>query len=144
MKHLTNYAATPFKGALMILALVITLSSCNEDDVTPVPVADSIIGSWDGTYHYSGSATEYSYSLRIKSGGIIERTNGNSLSATVDGLGTWTLNGNQFSATYKNLPSQTITYTISGTYDAVANKLTGQTASSSQVIVTSLFTLIKM
>lgn len=133
-----------FKSTLMILVIALTFSSCKKDDTVAAPTADPIVGTWDGTYHYSGSNTEYAYTLRIKSGGIIERTNGNSPSATVDGSGSWTLNGNQFSATYKNLPSQTITYTVTGTYDAAANKLTGQTTSSSQVIFPSIFSLIKM
>ena len=109
-----------------------------------MPAAEPIVGTWDGSYHYSGSSTEYAYSLRIKSGGIIERTNGNSATASADGIGTWTLNGNQFSATYQNLPSKTITYTITGTFDATANTLTGQTSSSSQAVKTSQFILVKM
>lgn len=144
MKQLTNYSAMSIKSIVMMLALAVTFGSCSEEDVIPAPVGGSIIGTWDGSYHYSGSATEYSYSLRIKSGGIIERTNGSSPSAIVDGKGTWTLNGNQFSAMYKNLPSQTVTYTITGIYDAATNKLTGQTASSSQAIGSSVFTLIRM
>jgi len=144
MKQLTNYAATSFQGTILILSLILALASCSEDEVKPAPAGDAIVGTWDGSYHYSGSTTEYSYSLRIKAGGIIERTNGSSPSASADGLGTWSLNGNQFSATFKNLPSQTITYTITGTYDAAAKTLTGQTASSSQAIDTSMFMLIKM
>jgi hypothetical protein len=139
MKSEKTFSIDFLAKSLLILAICTTFFSCKKDEAT-VPQSNPIEGIWDGSYHYSGSTTQYSYRLNIKENGVLERMNGNSK----DGEGTWSLNGTQFTGTYKNLPLQTITYTITGSYDATAKTITGTTTSSSQVIFPSYFLLTKM
>ena len=126
--------------ALITILFATVFTSCKKDSVTPNSQTSAIAGIWDGTYHYNGSTNEYPYRLQIKAGGVIERLDG----TTVDGVGSWTLSGNNFSATYKNLPSKSVTYTITATWDETSKKLTGETASSNPNIFTSFFMLVKM
>jgi len=127
--------------ALITILFATAFTSCKKDSAIPASQNLSIEGIWNGNYHYDDSTTTYFYRLKIKSGGVIERlTNSNE----VDGTGTWVLNGNQLTATYKNLPAQTVTYTITATWDSATNKLVGETASSNSNIFTSFFTLTKM
>jgi hypothetical protein len=115
MKHLLT--------GLVCLMLILTFTSCKKEEC-PAP-AFPVEGYWVGKYG-NGSATPGSgYSMVIEPGGTVMVADGSTMSSSSKAIGTWTLTGNVFKATY--------TYSGGGsTFSIQANwssdgKLTGGT-----------------
>ena len=85
-----------FVTVFAVLSLVLIFSSCKKEK-DPVY---SIEGYWVGKYG-SGSATPASgYSMLVEPGGVITVADGSKISPSIKAVGTWTLTGNVFKATY--------------------------------------------
>lgn len=110
MKHL--------KGIAMTLLLTATLVACKKDS-EPAPF--TIIGSWVGKIGQSSNEPSGYYELNIKSNGTIERISTN---GEVSATGTWTLEGEVFTAVY-TYPGSGGTVNVDGTVDKAKNKLFG-------------------
>jgi hypothetical protein len=82
--------------AFTVLSLLFVFASCKKEK-DPVY---SIEGYWVGKYG-SGSATPTSgYSMLIEPGGVITVADGSKISTSTKAVGTWTITGNVFKATY--------------------------------------------
>ena len=85
-----------FVTVFAVLSLVLIFCSCKKEK-DPVY---SIEGYWVGKYG-SGSATPASgYSMLVEPGGVITVADGSKISPSIKAVGTWTLTGNVFKATY--------------------------------------------
>lgn len=113
------------KFAIVALLMSAAFSSCkkdNDNDFTP-PSNKTIEGKWVGKYGYDNDAPSIYYCLNVKSAGIIEELNSSGASKCTSG--TWSLNGNQFSAKYQwKAPLNTI-FSVVATYDPATGKLSG-------------------
>lgn len=110
MKHLKSLA--------IALLLTTTFIACKKDS-TPPPF--TMNGMWEGKIGDNNDAPDGQYKLNIKASGIIERI---SFNGNVSATGTWSLEGDEFSALYTFSDGGTIV-TLEGTVDKQQKKLTG-------------------
>jgi hypothetical protein len=110
MKHL--------KGIAMTLLLTATLVACKKDSE---PALFTMTGKWVGKIGQGSSEPTGYYALNIKSNGTIERISSN---GEVSATGTWTLEGEVFTAIY-TYPGSGGTVNVDGTVDKGKNKLVG-------------------
>lgn len=112
--------------SIFLAAILLFQTSCKKDEVaatnnTPCPTATyPISGLWTGTYSSNSSlGTASFYSLTIYPDGTILTKGLISPGNYGYGTGTWTLNGNTFSATTSNmavLPGDVITQSMTATF----------------------------
>lgn len=94
----------------LVIALLVLMLSCSKDKDNTESNPVTIQGSWKGAYGLSQQDPSHYYAFQIKDGGAVEEY---SSSGEKKAVGTWTLSGEDFSAT--------LTYVSSGsTYKAVA------------------------
>lgn len=111
-----------FKISLITLTLALFASSCVKDaDIGVIIPSESIQGIWKGAYGFGGQEPSHYYSFHIKNGGEIEEYN---ISGVKTASGTWTLNGQDFSATLKYTASGN-TYLVSAHFYSATSKLEG-------------------
>lgn len=79
-----------------VLSLMLTFTSCKKEK-DPV---HTIEGYWVGKYG-NGSATPASgYTMLVEAGGVLTIADGSTISSSSKAVGTWTMTGNVFKATY--------------------------------------------
>ena len=111
-----------FIVALLLSTAFISCKKDNNDDFTPTPSNSAIEGKWVGKYGYQNDAPTIYFCLNVKPGGIIEELNS---SGESKGSGTWSMNGNTFTAKYQwKAPLNTI-FSVIATYDPATGKLSG-------------------
>jgi hypothetical protein len=113
---------------LKTLAIAVMLGtaivSCSKDSDTKTETQNtSIEGKYVGKYGFDNETPNEDFILNIKPGGVFQEIGTHSGNPT--GQGTWQLNGNKLTATYKMLFSPFNEYKVSLTYDATAKKLSG-------------------
>src|SRR5688500_11548474 len=94
MKHLKSLA--------IALLLTTTFIACKKDS-TPPPF--TMNGIWEGKIGDNNDVPDGQYKLNIKASGIIERI---SFNGNVSATGTWSLEGDDFSAIYTFSSNSTI------------------------------------
>lgn len=109
-----------FSFAAFILSVLFV--ACKKDKTIQDVPAPTIAGAWAGQYGYYEYPDTYYYGFNIKSNGVIQEVN---IHGVIVGEGTWKMNGNAFTATYKSTGSAGKTYSVAATYDAALKKLTG-------------------
>jgi hypothetical protein len=109
---------------LAIITLVVSSAflACKKDSSKP-STTPAIAGLYDGKYGFDNETPDSDYTLNITANGVIEEIGQSSGKPT--GQGTWQLNGNTLTATYKMLFSPYNQYSIVATFDAAKGKLTG-------------------
>lgn len=111
-----------FIVALLLSTAFFSCKKDNNDDFTPTPSNSAIEGKWVGKYGYQNDAPTIYFCLNVKPGGIIEELNS---SGESKGSGTWSMNGNTFTAKYQwKAPLNTI-FSVIATYDPATGKLSG-------------------
>ena len=114
---------------LLNLAIFATLSTlfiaCSKDDANPAPAPSTatVDGVYTGKYGFGNESPDNNYTLKFSSSGTIQEIGQSSGNPT--GQGTYTLNGNHLSASYKMLFSPYNDYFIEATYDPTTKTLTG-------------------
>jgi len=96
--------------SIFFLFLLFIVSACNREDC-PVP-AYPVEGLWVGKYGSADAAPTFGYSMAVEADGKLILAAGSNLTENSRALGTWTLTGNTFKATY--------TYEEGGTYSIQA------------------------
>lgn len=97
----------------LLAAVLLLATSCkktnSEPETAPPPVLISpVIGYWTGTYNTTGFIGSTKYALLVKPGGLLRvydldaSLDTNAISPLAKADGVWTLNGNNFQATYKS------------------------------------------
>ena len=117
MKHVKSIA--------LALLVVIAGIACKKDSTDS---EFSVHGKWSGKIGNNADVPTGQFALNIKSGGTIERLNS---SGSAVGTGTWSLTGNNFTATYTMTSSGTVV-NINGTLDKGQSKLAGNWNNSSE------------
>jgi hypothetical protein len=110
MKHLKSIA--------IAMLLTATFISCKKDSVPP---PFTMVGKWVGKIGQGSSAPNGYYALNMKSNGTVERISSN---GEVSATGTWSLEGDVFTAVY-TYPGSGGTVNVDGTVDKSQKKLTG-------------------
>ncbi len=110
------------KIAIIALAVSTGFLACKKDSATPLPT-QAVAGRYDGKFGFDNETPDNDYTLNIKSDGVIQEIGQSSGNPT--GQGTWKLNGNTLSATYKMLFAPYNQYSLVATFDAKTGKLTG-------------------
>jgi hypothetical protein len=113
-----------FSIALLITtAFFFTSCSKNSDDVQPpASTSQTVAGKWVGTYGFGNDAPTIYFAFNIKANGTIEELN---KSGQSKGSGTWSLNGNAFTAKYTWVAPYNTVFSVAATYNAATKKLTG-------------------
>ena len=112
------------KFFIVTLLVSTAFFSCKKDnnDDFKTPSNTAIEGKWVGKYGYQNDAPTIYYCLNVKPGGVIEELNS---SGESKGSGTWTLNGNTFTAKYQwKAPLNTI-FSVVASFDPATGKLSG-------------------
>ena len=78
------------------LVLCFVFTSCKKES-NP---AYSLEGYWVGKYGSGSAAPTSGYSMLIEPGGVLTVADGSTISSSSKAIGTWTLTGNTFKATY--------------------------------------------
>lgn len=107
------------KFAIAVLFFSAIFTACKKESASS-PNNTAIAGVWAGQYGYDNDDAEFFYSFKIKADGTMEEID--SFGEQI-GEGTWTLNGNTFTATHHFLPPYNKTYISTAIYDAAAKKL---------------------
>lgn len=108
--------------ALLMSTAFFSCKKDNNDDFTTTPPSTAIEGKWVGKYGYQNDAPTIYFCLNVKPGGVIEELN---TSGESKGSGTWSMNGNTFTAKYQwKAPLNTI-FSVVATYDPASGKLVG-------------------
>jgi hypothetical protein len=121
--QLVKANATRLLKLMTIMLLAgITFVSCNKDndDVKQPATAE---GLYSGKYGFGTDVPDNAYKLNFKSGGVLQEIGISS--GAVTGQGTWQVNGNTITGTYTMVFSPFNVYSISGTFDAATQKITG-------------------
>lgn len=87
----------------------------------PENPAQSIEGTWVGKYGFGNDAPSIYFSLKFKSGGVIEEIGS---SGEVKGTGTWEMTGNTITAHYSYVSNQN-SFSLVAAFDASTGKLLG-------------------
>lgn len=116
--------------SLAFFILSIFMVSCKKDKTVSDASPASVAGTWKGQYGYYNYSDSYYYSFELSSGGVLKEINNYGL---IVGEGTWKMNGNSFTATYKSSGSAGKMYSVAATYDPVLKKLTGTWGKGSAV-----------
>lgn len=110
--------------ALKIVAAVLFFSAiftaCKKESTSSPSSNTNITGTWEGKYGYDNDDSQFFYSFKIKADGTMEELD---FSGDQIGEGTWTLNGNTFTATHHFMPPYNKTFISTATFDPVAKKL---------------------
>jgi hypothetical protein len=108
---------------IAIITLVVSTAflACKKDSSKPSTPA--VAGIYDGKYGFDTETPDNDYTLNIRADGVIQEIGQSSGNPT--GQGTWQLNGNTLTATYKMLFSPYNQYSVIATFDAATGKLTG-------------------
>lgn len=114
-----------FKFFIVALFLSTAIFSCKKDDNDNFtsPSNTAIEGKWVGKYGYQNEAPSIYYCLNVKPGGIIEELNSSGVSKCISG--TWSLNGNTFTAKYQWKAPLNTTFSVVATFDPSTGKLVG-------------------
>ncbi len=98
-------------SVIAAFSLVLLFSSCKKEK-DPVY---SIEGYWTGKYGNGTNAPASGYSMLVEPGGVITVADGSKISTSTKAVGTWTMTGNVFKATYTYQPSGS-TFSIQATF----------------------------
>ncbi|MEP7107371.1 MAG: hypothetical protein ABI760_05300 [Ferruginibacter sp.] len=123
MTILNNYAAMLMKTFAAVMIFATLFASCKKDDVDPPPAKVTVEGLYAGKYGFDNEVPDNDQKYKIKAGGIFQEISIHN--GSVVGQGTWLLNGNTLTATYTMVFSPYNKYSISASFNAVTNKLTG-------------------
>lgn len=111
------------KIAVFGLLWVSTFIACKKDkDDSPPASTNEMVGNWVGKYGYDTNSSTYYYAFQIKSDGTMKEIN---QYGVVKGEGTWSVSGNQFTATYHSSSNSSVVYVVKATVNAGKNNLTG-------------------
>lgn len=114
------------KFAIVALLLSAAFFSCkkdNDDDFKAPTGNTAIEGKYVGKYGYGNEVPSISYILNVKPGGIFEELNTSGVSKCISG--TWSLNGNVFTAKYQWKAPLNTKFSVAATFDASTGKLVG-------------------
>jgi hypothetical protein len=98
MKVLQNIK-TVFRFTAIVMAMVATFSSCKKDNDIPPPTYPAE-GLWVGKYGSGATTPTAGFSMVIESGGKVTVADGDNITSSSKAIGTWTMAGNVFQATY--------------------------------------------
>ena len=101
---------------LAIVVMASVLISCKKDKPEAV-----ITGKWEGKFGELTETPAYHYGFVVKPDGTLVRINPNGL---VEGLGEWGAIGTAFTGWY-TMGSENYKFSLAGTYDEPAGKITG-------------------
>ena len=122
--QLTKTRATRFLGLMIILLMTgLSFVSCSKNNDHNKPATVSAEGVYSGKYGYGNDIPDQEYKLNFKAGGILQEIGINS--GAITGQGTWQINGNTITGTYKMVFAPYSVYSVSGVFDPATNKLTG-------------------
>lgn len=119
---------------ICLLAATATLMSCSKDNdpapqqqnppppPPPPPVVKTIEGTWIGKYGSGNNEPNKFFGCNIKPNGAFEIINKDNV---VTANGTWTLEDNNFKATYTYNEGIAIPFFLSAKYDEDAEKISG-------------------
>jgi hypothetical protein len=114
------------KFAIVALLLSTAFFSCSkdkDDDFKPSNGNTAIEGKWVGTYGFGNDAPTIYYCLNVKAGGEIEELNSSGVSKCISG--TWSLNGNVFTAKYQWKAPLLTKYSVTAIFNSATGKLVG-------------------
>ncbi len=81
---------------LLLLSFSLAFSSCKKESA---PVY-TIEGYWVGKYGSSSATPNSGYAMLVEPGGVLTIADGSTISGSSKAIGTWTITGNVFKATY--------------------------------------------
>lgn len=119
---------------LAIIVMATVLVSCKKDKPEPV-----ITGKWEGKFGELTETPVYHYGFVVKPDGTLVRINPNGL---VEGLGEWEASGTAFTGWY-TMGSENYKFSLAGTYDEPAGKITGTWGMGDNTVNGGLFFLNK-
>jgi opacity protein-like surface antigen len=112
-----------FRIIAVALLMTIGVISCKKDnDDAPAFVME---GQWTGKLGTGSGTPASQFALNLKTGGVLERLNS---SGSVTGTGSWSLTGNNFTASY-TFSSGTVV-NLTGNLEKASNKLDGSWTNS--------------
>jgi hypothetical protein len=123
MTIVKNYSRMLFKSIAMVLLAAFTFISCKKDNDIPPPATVAIEGLYAGKYGFDNEVPDNDQKYKIKAGGVFQEISIHN--GSVVGQGSWLLNGSTLTATYTMVFSPYDKYSISATFNASTNKLTG-------------------
>ena len=123
MTLVKNYSTKILKSIPLLMLAVFTFVSCKKDNDIPAPATVAIEGLYAGKYGFDNEIPDTDQKYKIKAGGIFQEISIHN--GSVVGQGSWLLNGSTLTATYTMVFSPYSKYSISATFNASTNKLTG-------------------
>lgn len=105
------------------LALVFFMASCSKSDTTPATNNAAVQGKWTGVFTPPlGPSPYFAVTFNTDGSVLVEQ---NSMTTPDTAHGTWSVTGNNISATYTFTGSMTGTYSLAGTYTASSAQIAG-------------------
>ena len=109
------------KFAIIALLLPTVFLACKKESATTEP--GPVEGTFIGKYGFGNEVPDKNYSLNLKGNGTIQELGQSSGNPT--GEGTWKLNGNNFTASYKMLNAPFSDYFIVAVFNPASGTLSG-------------------
>ena len=109
--------------AIIALCISAAFISCKKDHDQSTNSNPAIQGIYSGKFGYGNDTPAEEFKFAIKANNVFQELSVNNGNPT--GQGTYTLNGNSFTATYNMLFSPFNQYSVSGTFNPSTGKITG-------------------
>lgn len=111
------------KLALIALVFTSTFAACKKDHDQSTQSNPTMQGVYAGKFGYGVDTPDEDFKFAIKANGVFQELSVNNGNAT--GQGTYTMNGNSFTATYNMLWAPYNKYSVAGTFNPSTGKIVG-------------------
>jgi hypothetical protein len=111
------------KLALIALVFTSTFAACKKDHDKSTQSNPTMQGVYAGKFGYGVDTPDEDFKFAIKANGVFQELSVNNGNAT--GQGTYTMNGNSFTATYNMLWAPYNKYSVAGTFNPSTGKIVG-------------------
>jgi len=111
------------KTAVLALLLAAGFAACKKDHDKSSNSNPAMEGVYAGKFGYGSDTPDEDFKFAIKANGVFQELSVNNGNPT--GQGTYTVNGNTFTATYKMLWAPYNEYSVSGTFNQSIGKIVG-------------------
>ncbi|MFT3681209.1 MAG: hypothetical protein QM791_13115 [Ferruginibacter sp.] len=108
------------KITIAVLFFSAIFTACKKEKAAPTAQESAITGTWEGKYGYGTNDSQFFYSFKVKPDGTMQEIDA---FGDIAGEGTWTLNGNTFTATHHFLSPYNKIFISTATFDPATKKL---------------------
>jgi hypothetical protein len=137
MKHFKNSAF-----AMLLLAAILSFTSCEKDDDVPAPAPPSIVGLWKGKYGGVAVYPNSGYTMLFRSNGSVRVFDGTDTTTASKAEGTYTISGSTVTTNYTYLTSPS-TFSTSATFNSIYTFMEGTWGSGAATSGSGQFFLVK-